>query len=93
MPIKKSEFYARLWQSCGDSKKYILSQRVLLIRPKDFLNRAFLAHYMKGTSFQQQLSRNSTGSTAKGIRRRKLDELPIGIPNTNDEQTAIASVL
>jgi type I restriction enzyme S subunit len=76
-----------------DSNKYILSQRVLLVRPKDWLSRDFLAHYMKGSSFQKQLSLNSTGSTAKGIQRKKLDALPIGIPSSLPEQTAIAAVL
>jgi len=76
-----------------DSKKYILSQRVLLIRPKAWLHRGFLAHYMKGFFFQQQLSLNSTGSTAKGIQRRKLDNLPIGLPRAKAEQEAIAKAL
>jgi type I restriction enzyme S subunit len=76
-----------------DSKKYILSQRVLLIKPKDWLLKDFLAHYMKGPLFQKQLQLNSTGSTAMGIQRRKLDEVPIGIPPTKAEQEAIASIL
>src|SRR5258708_11012966 len=76
-----------------DSKKYILSQRVLLIKPKSFLLRDFLAHYMKGFFFQKQLHLNSTGSTAKGIQRRKLDELPIYFPPNKAEQEAIAAIL
>src|SRR5258708_7706794 len=36
-----------------DNKKYILSQRVLLIKPRDWLLRDFLAHYMKGFFFQK----------------------------------------
>ncbi|MCB9087920.1 MAG: restriction endonuclease subunit S [Calditrichae bacterium] len=35
-----------------DSKKYILSQRVLLIKPKDWVLRDYLAHFMKGASFR-----------------------------------------
>ena len=76
-----------------DSKKYILSQRVLLIKPKTWLLRDFLTHYMKSFFFQNQLSLNSTGSTAKGIQRKKLDELPVGLPPTLPEQTAIATIL
>jgi type I restriction enzyme, S subunit len=76
-----------------DSKKYILSQRVLLIKPKDWLSPDFLAYYMKGSVFQNQLSLNSTGTTAKGIQRRKLDELPVGLPPVQPEQTAIAAIL
>ncbi len=76
-----------------DARKYILSQRVLLIKPKNWLLRDFLAHYMKGAAFQQQLSLNSTGSTAKGIQRRKLDDLPVYLPPTKVEQQAIAEAL
>ncbi|MHB1516440.1 MAG: restriction endonuclease subunit S [Acidiferrobacteraceae bacterium] len=76
-----------------DSRKYILSQRVLLIKPKEWVLRAFLAHYMRGSYFQKQLDLNSTGSTAKGIQRKKLDEVPVYIPPTKAEQEAIAEVL
>lgn len=76
-----------------DSKKYILSQRVLLIKPKGWLLRDYLAHYMKGTFFQAQLALNATGSTAKGIQRRKLDELLVYLPPTKAEQGAIAEAL
>lgn len=76
-----------------DSKKYILSQRVLLIKPKAWLLRKFFAHYMRGSFFQRQLDFNSTGSTAKGIQRRKLDDLLIGLPSRKAEQRAIAEAL
>ena len=76
-----------------DSKKYILSQRVLLIKPKDWLRRDFLTHYMKGSFFQKQLALNSTGSTAKGIQRGRLNELLVYLPPTKAEQEAIAEAL
>ena len=76
-----------------DSKKYILSQRVLLIKPKNWLLSDYLAHYMKGVYFQGQLVLNATGSTAKGIQRRKLDQLPVYLPPTKAEQEAIAEAL
>ena len=76
-----------------DSARYILSQRVLLIRPKDRLDRDFLAHYMKGSFFQDKLSVNSTGSTAKGIQRKRLDELTIYFPSDKAEQEAISEIL
>lgn len=76
-----------------DTRKYILSQRVLLIKPKDWVCRDFLAHYMKGFTFQNQLFLNSTGTTAKGIQRKKLDYLPICLPPTETEQYAIAAIL
>ncbi len=76
-----------------DSKRYILSQRVLLIKPRNWLHRDFLTHYMKGFVFQKQLSLNSTGSTAKGIQRRTLDNISIGLPPTKAEQETIAEAL
>jgi type I restriction enzyme S subunit len=76
-----------------DCKKYILSQRVLMVKPKDWMLRDFLAHYMRGSFFQTQLLQNSTGSTALGIQRKKLAELPIGVPNNKAEQEAIAEAL
>jgi type I restriction enzyme S subunit len=76
-----------------DSRKYILSQRVLLVKPVSWICKDFFAHYMRGAFFQGQLSQNSTGSTAKGIQRRKLDNLPIYLPLEKAEQEAIASAL
>jgi type I restriction enzyme S subunit len=76
-----------------DQKKYILSQRVLLIKPKVWLLRDYLAHYMRGEFFQQQLALNATGTTARGIQRRKLDQLTIYLPPTEAEQVAIAEAL
>lgn len=76
-----------------DSRRYILSQRVLLIKAKTAIDPNFLAHYMRGSSFQGQLVANATGSTAQGIQRAKLDRLPIAIPSAVTEQIAIAQVL
>ncbi len=76
-----------------DSKRYILSQRVLLIKPRACLHRDFIAHYMRGRIFQKQLTLNSTGSTARGIQRRRLDDITICLPPTKAEQEAIAGIL
>ena len=75
-----------------DSKRYILSQRVLLIKPKSVLFQDFLAHYMRGSYFQGQLVANSSGSTALGIQRSRLDEIPIAVAPIH-EQRAIATAL
>jgi type I restriction enzyme S subunit len=76
-----------------DSRRYILSQRVLLIKPKASVQHDFLAHSMQGSYFQKQLLDNATGSTAKGIQRRKLDTLPVYVPSDKAEQEAIAAIL
>jgi type I restriction enzyme S subunit len=76
-----------------DSKEYILSQRVLLLKPKEILLRNFLAHFMRGSYFQSRLFQNSSGSTAIGIQRRKLDDIPIYFPTNKFEQSDIADAL
>ncbi len=76
-----------------DSKEYILSQRVLLLKPKEILLRNFLADFMRGSYFQSRLFQNSSGSTAIGIQRRKLDDIPICFPTNKFEQSDIADAL
>ena len=76
-----------------DSRKYILSQRVLLIKPRSWLLCDYLAHFMKSGFFQGQLLKNSTGSTAKGIKRARLDELYLYFPPDRVEQEAISAAL
>jgi type I restriction enzyme S subunit len=76
-----------------DTRKYILSQRVLLIRPQNWIDSRFLSFFMMGRFFQNQLQFNSSGTTAKGIQRRKLDLISIYLPIETAEQTAIFTVL
>jgi type I restriction enzyme S subunit len=74
-----------------DEKRYILSQRIVLLRPKpDLLSKDFLALQMMGARFQRELVRHSTGTTAVGIQRAKLETIPIAVPGSVDEQNAIA---
>jgi len=76
-----------------DTRKYILSQRVLLIKPNKLVTRDFLADYLQGDVFQVLLTQSSTGSTALGIQRRVLDQLPVCFPERLAEQEAIAEAL
>lgn len=76
-----------------DSQKYILSQRVILIKPNARIDRDFLFHLLQGAPFQELLEQNSTGSTAKGIQRTKLEKLEISFPKNASEQSAIATAL
>lgn len=73
--------------------KYILSQRVILIRPVKTVEKNYLAWFMKFDYFQNQLNINSSGSTAKGIQRSKLSKIKIYLPRIQDEQKAIATAL
>jgi len=75
-----------------DDNRCILSQRVVLLRPKpNMLTKDFLAIQMAGTRFQKQLVKHSSGSTAVGIQRAKLELIEIAVPESTDEQDAIAS--
>lgn len=59
-----------------DDSRYILSQRVVLLRFDEeiFLNK-FAYWYLQSRIFQQELVRNSTGTTASGIRRASLEKI------------------
>lgn len=76
-----------------DDKKYILSQRVVLLKTKkECVNNDFLFQSMMGEKFQHQLHLNSTGTTALGIQQKKLVKLPVLLPPL-PEQMKIASIL
>ena len=76
-----------------DNRKYILSQRVVLLKPKaDFLNSRFLYWNLRSPSFQEKLRINETGATATGIRMKTFKKLKIPIPSFS-EQERIVSVL
>jgi type I restriction enzyme S subunit len=74
-----------------DTNRYILSQRVVLLRPKpNLLAKDFLAIQMIGSRFQKELVRQSSGTTAVGIQRAKLELIEIVVPKRTDEQDGIA---
>lgn len=61
-----------------DDRKYILSQRVVLLKPnKAILPGRYLYLYLRWRWFQQLLVEESTGTTATGIQRKKLEKLPV----------------
>lgn len=65
-----------------DGRRYILSQRTVLLRPKKgCYHSAYLIEVLQSPSFQQLLAENATGSTALGIQRARLERLPICAPN------------
>lgn len=77
-----------------DDKRYILSQRVVLLRPhRGFLTKDFLALQMMGEQFQRELVRNSTGTTAVGIQRAKLELILVAVPRSMQEQQNIADTM
>lgn len=76
-----------------DDKKYVLSQRVILIKPKELIEKNFLRYLMQGAAFQTSLIENATGSIAHGIQRKKLDKIHVSFPKIHAEQKNIAEVL
>jgi type I restriction enzyme S subunit len=64
-----------------DDQRYILSQRVVLLKPNpELVDGPYLALYLRWRWFQQLLVEESTGTTASGIQRKKLEKLPVLVP-------------
>ncbi|MGP2693774.1 restriction endonuclease subunit S [Serratia nevei] len=63
-----------------DDDKYILSQRVILLKPNDLVDSNYLYHYISSEKFQNELLINATGSTAKGIKQSRLIKINIILP-------------
>src|SRR5690606_3428120 len=77
-----------------DREDIALAQRVIKFRGKaNILDNAFLNQTFLSTYFQSKLERNSSGSTAKGIKGSVLRKLSISIPINQKEQQKIASCL
>jgi type I restriction enzyme, S subunit len=76
-----------------DAKRYILSQRVVLLRFHDEkMNNSFAAHQLRSERVQKNLERWSTGTTATGIQRARLVRVPLFVPPL-PEQQRIAEIL
>jgi len=64
-----------------DDRKYILSQRVVLLRfDEKYLVNNFAYWFMRSSSFQREIAARSTGTTATGIRRATLEAIPMPVP-------------
>ncbi|RMJ37614.1 hypothetical protein IPC1273_25925 [Pseudomonas aeruginosa] len=75
-----------------DDRKYILSQRVILMRPNERASHSYLFQYLRSDAFAKILDVNATGTTAKGIQQKRLVKLPVVLPPL-EEQGRIANVL
>jgi type I restriction enzyme S subunit len=77
-----------------DSQRYIMSQRAILLRANDeYLWNDYLAHYLRSECFQNLMRQQSSGTTATGIQRKKLETLSIRFPSDKFEQSKIVEVL
>ncbi len=76
-----------------DNRKYILSQRTVLLQvDSQRASTKFLFQMMLSDGFQRMLADYSSGSTAKGIQRKKFEQLCVALPPL-PEQRAIAVAL
>lgn len=76
-----------------DNRKYILSQRVLLLKTNKYLVfNGFLKYYLMSDWFQSSLRKKSTGTTATGIQQARLIRLFVKLPPL-PEQQLIAEIL
>lgn len=77
-----------------DSKRYILSQRTILLQLKrEEYKSTFVYQLMMSDQFQKLLSDSATGSTAQGIKRTRFEQLLLCLPSSKEEQTTIATIL
>ncbi len=76
-----------------DNNKYILSQRVILLKfnEKIVLNN-YMYQYLRSPYFKKEMNRYATGTTAKGIKQKNLIKIKLKIPPLK-EQEKIASFL
>ena len=77
-----------------NDRPYILSQRVVLFKTKDeLMYSTFFRYQLTYEPFQCTLLSESTGTTAKGIQRAKLEKLLVLVPPRYNEQELIVSKL
>jgi len=70
-----------------DNKKYILSQRVILLKVMEKnTSKDYLAHYLRSNYFQNQLKKYATGSTAQGIKQSNLIKVLIKLPTLVEQE-------
>lgn len=70
-----------------DDRRYILSQRTVLVRPKaELFDKTYFLKALQSPGFQRQLAENATGSTALGIQRRRLEQLTVNAPPLPEQQ-------
>jgi len=76
-----------------DNKKYILSQRTILLQmDRNKYDTKYIFQVFKSKKFQNYIYNSATGSTAKGIKRKIFESLLISIPKELEQQ-AISQIL
>jgi type I restriction enzyme S subunit len=73
-----------------DNDKYILSQRVVVLKNKpDVVDKDFLKSILMSFDFQKQLKKNATGTTATGIQQKRLVELYSLLPSIPEQHNIV----
>ena len=73
-----------------DDVSIALAQRIIKFRPKpDLLNPYFLKYWIFSYSFQSDLQRYATGSTAQGIKASKLCLLKLNLPYLKEQKQIV----
>ncbi|MDO4994718.1 MAG: restriction endonuclease subunit S [Bacteroidales bacterium] len=66
----------------ADIDYYATAQRLIVLQRKDkvLLHNIYVLYYILSDTFQEELLKNATGSTIKGIKASKLEKLKIPLP-------------
>ena len=75
-----------------DDRRYILSQRVVLLKVQPGIDPTFVAHQMRAPDFRADLLGRATGTTATGISQKRLVEVDLRVAPL-PEQKRIADKL
>ena len=71
-----------------------VAQRLLTLRGKEnILDNNYLLYYLTSKRGQYELNSRASGSTVQGIKRSEFEYVKIVLPNTYEEQKAIAKIL
>jgi type I restriction enzyme S subunit len=69
-----------------DSRKYILSQRVVAFKTNSEVRNPFLVQLIWSEGFQDAINELATGSTAKGINQKALKTILVAVPRPLEQQ-------
>ena len=72
-----------------DFRKYILSQRVVLLKTRETINNNFLIQLIWSPLFQESLKSLSTGTTAKGINQKFLKKINVHCPILKEQEKIV----
>ncbi|MBP1908330.1 restriction endonuclease subunit S [Methanolobus bombayensis] len=76
-----------------DNEDIALAQRIIKFRAnKNYLDNYFLKFWLLSYSFQSDLQRYATGSTAQGIKASKLNHLKVVLPPLVEQESIVSFI-